>query len=292
MKKQIKDKDMQTPNNGNWLLEYKKNIFSQFGEDGIIEKIFSILPHPCKWCVEFGAWDGKRLSNTHYLLTQKDCSGVLIEADRNKFSALCQTYSGNDRVICINKMVTFDGQNILDNILSKTGLPKDFDLLSIDIDGNDFHIWKSVQHYKPKLVIIEFINTIPNHIEFVQEANYSVNQGCSLLALQKLAKQKGYELLVVTDFNAFFIAAEYYPLFQIPDNSLDVINNNLKYTTHVFQLLDGTMVWEGNLKLLWHGIEIKPEKLQVLPKYIRYFPGRRPAWFRRKLFSLYTKFCI
>lgn len=283
---------MQTPNNGNWLLKYKKNIFSQFGEDGIIEKIFSVLPHPCKWCVEFGAWDGKHLSNTHYLLTQKNCSGVLIEADRNKFNTLCQTYSGNDRVICMNKMVTFDGQNILDNILSETALPKDFDLLSIDIDGNDFHIWKSVQHYKPKLVIIEFINTIPNHIEFVQEANYSVNQGCSLLALQKLAKQKGYELLVVTDFNAFFIDVEYYPLFQIPDNSLDVINNNKKYTTHVFQLLDGTMVWEGNLKLQWHGIEMKPEKLQVLPKYIRYFPERRPAWFRRKLFFLYTKFCI
>jgi hypothetical protein len=52
-------------------------------------------------------------------------------------------------------MVTFDGQNILDNILSQTSLPKNFDLLSIDIDGNDFHVWKSVEYFKPKLVIID-----------------------------------------------------------------------------------------------------------------------------------------
>ena len=272
--------------------EYKRNIFSQFGEDGIIEKIFSIIPHPCKWCVEFGAWDGKHLSNTHILLSQKDWSGALIEADRNRFKTLCRTYKDNQRVICINEMVAFDGENVLDNILSKTPIPKDFDLLSIDIDGNDYHVWKSLQYYKPKVVIIEFNNTIPNSIEFVQEANYSVNQGCSLLVLDNLAKQKGYELLVVTDFNAFFINAEYFPLFNIVDNSLEVINKNQKYITHVFQLFDGTIVWQGNRRLLWHGIEINPSKLQVLPKYIRYFPESRPSWFKRKLFSFYTKFYL
>jgi len=251
MIKENTDTGKQHSTTGNWLLKYKKNIFSQFGEDGVIEKIFSILPNTCGWCVEFGAWDGKHLSNTYSLLSQKNYSGVLIEADQHKFKALCQTYEGNNQVICINKMVTFNGQNILDNILSQTPVPKDFDLLSIDIDGNDFHIWKSVEFFKPKLVIIEFNNTIPNNIEFVQDPDYSVNQGCSLLALDRLSKQKKYELLAVTDFNAFFIDAEYFPLFQIPDNSLEVINCDQKYVTHVFQLFDGTIVWKGNLKLLW-----------------------------------------
>ena len=289
MKKENIDTENQHSTTGNWLLKYKKNIFSQFGEDGIIEKIFSILPNICGWCVEFGAWDGKHLSNTHFLLSQRDYSGVLIEADQHKFKALCQTYSGNNQVNCINKMVTFDGQNVLDNILSQTSVPKDFDLLSIDIDGNDFHIWKSVEFFKPKLVIIEFNNTIPNKIEFVQDPDYSVNQGCSLLALDRLSKQKGYELLAVTDFNAFFVDAEYFSLFQIPDNSPKIINCDQQYITHVFQLFDGTIVWKGNLKLLWHDIDINPQKMQVLPKYARYFPESKPSWIRRHLYSFYKK---
>jgi hypothetical protein len=292
MKIEIKTSVRNNSNTDNWLLKYRKNIFSQYGEDGVIEKIFSILPHLSKWCVEFGAWDGKHLSNTHQLLSQRGYSGVLIEADQDKFRTLCQTYSGNNRVACINKMVTFDGQNILDNILSQTSLPKNFDLLSIDIDGNDFHVWKSVEYFKPKLVIIEFNNTIPNSIEFVQDSDYSVNQGCSLLALDRLAKQKGYELLVVTDFNAFFVDAEYFPLFQIPDNSPETINCDQKHITHVFQLFDGTIVWEGNLNLLWHDLNIKPGKMQVLPKYIRYFPDSKASWLRRLLFFFYRKFYL
>ena len=73
METENKDTDKQNSNTGNWLLKYRKNIFSQFGEDGIIEKIFSILPNTCKWCVEFGAWDGKHISNTRFLLSQ--CGG-------------------------------------------------------------------------------------------------------------------------------------------------------------------------------------------------------------------------
>jgi hypothetical protein len=285
----MKDAAGHSPNCGNWLLRYAKNEFSQFGEDGIIEKIFSILPRTSKWCVEFGAWDGKHLSNTHLLLSQKNWSGVLIEADDHKFKDLRQTYDGNNRVICINKIVTFEGDNALDNILSQTPIPKDFDLLSIDVDGNDYHIWKSVVFYRPKLVIIEFNNTIPNSIEFIQKADLEVYQGSSLLSLCGLSKSKDYELVAVTDNNAFFVDAEYYPLFRIEDNSPEVINKDQEYTTHVFQLYDGTLVWRGNLELLWHGAQIDPEKLQVLPKFFRFFPESRVSWLRRFLFSCWKR---
>ena len=281
--------DHRNPNPNNWLSKFSSNTFSQFGEDGIVEKIFSILPDVSKWCVEFGAWDGKHFSNAHLLLFQKGWSGVLIEADSYRFKELCQTYHDNTRVTCLNKKVSFDGENVLDNLLSHTSVPKDFDLLSIDIDGNDFHAWKSVIDFRPKVVIIEFNNTIPNHTEFVQEANYSVNQGSSLLSLYKLAKGKGYELVVVTDFNAFFVDAAYFPLFEIADNSPDAINNNQRYITHVFQLFDGTMVWQGNLRLLWHDLRIKPERLQILPKCFRYFPENKTSWLKRFMFSWYKK---
>ena len=59
----------------------------------------------------------------------------------------------------------------------------ELDLLSIDIDGNDYYIFESLARLKPELVVIEFNPTIPNDVMFVQERNITVNQGCSLLAL-------------------------------------------------------------------------------------------------------------
>nr|VFK56242.1 MAG: hypothetical protein BECKTUN1418F_GA0071002_10832 [Candidatus Kentron sp. TUN]VFK61659.1 MAG: hypothetical protein BECKTUN1418D_GA0071000_115613 [Candidatus Kentron sp. TUN]VFK62495.1 MAG: hypothetical protein BECKTUN1418E_GA0071001_10812 [Candidatus Kentron sp. TUN] len=64
-----------------WLLEYRRNVYSQTGEDGIIEKILDIIPRNDKWCVEFGAWDGSFLSNTRHLIEHKGFSAVLIEAE-------------------------------------------------------------------------------------------------------------------------------------------------------------------------------------------------------------------
>jgi hypothetical protein len=225
-------------------------------------------------------------------LSQKGWSGILIEADQKKFKDLCRTYQDNDRITCINKMVTFKGGNTLDNILSQTPIPKNFDLLSIDVDGNDYHVWKSVVTYKPKLVIIEFNQTIPNGIEFVQKADWGINQGSSLLSLYKLSKQKGYELVAATDNNAFFVDAQYFPLFEMDDNSPEGINREQKYITHIFQLYDGTLVLTDNLKLLWHGVEIRPEKLQVLPRMFRFFPESKVSWLRKFLFSCWKRLSV
>ncbi len=280
MELESRDKD-QASHSANWLIKHARNHFSQFGEDGIIEKVLSLLPDVSKWCVEFGAWDGKYLSNTHYLLSQKGWSGVLIEADPDKFMDLCRTYEHNNRALCIHEMVSFEGRNTLDQILSQTPIPEHFDLLSIDVDGNDYHIWKSLVRYRPKVVIIEFNNSIPNNVAFVQKADFKVNQGSSLLSLYRLAKSKEYELVAVTDFTAFFVDAPYFPLFGIKDNRPEAINDNRKYITQVFQLYDGTLVWTGNLKLLWHGKEMDPERLQVLPRACRVFPGLRSSRLRR-----------
>jgi len=68
---------------------YKKNIFSQYGEDGIIEEIFKRLESVSdKQCCEFGAWDGKFLSNTCNLITNHNYEAILIESDKKKFNEL------------------------------------------------------------------------------------------------------------------------------------------------------------------------------------------------------------
>lgn len=254
-----------------WLEKYQKNHFSQFGEDGILEKVLSILPKSDKWCVEFGAWDGIEFSNTRHLISDKNWSAVLIEPNPRKFKTLQKNNQEHSNVHLLKEFITFSGKNSLDNLLNTTPIPREFDLLSIDIDGNDYHIWKTVRKYRPKVVIIEFNPTIPPDIEFVQPADFSVNQGTSLLSLFKLAKKKGYELVACTEANGIFVRKKYYPLFQMSDNSPGKMLSP-QFETRVFQLFDGTLKVVGCQKLLWSDIPFGEKDIQVLPAFARVFP--------------------
>lgn len=134
----------------NNLLKYSaQKVTSQNGEDGIIEKIFETIGDNdySKWCVEFGAWDGKHLSNTYNLLVNKGWDGVLIEGNEDKFQELSNNYSNHSNVYTLNSMIGFSSHNNLESILSTTPIPKDFGLICIDIDGCDYYIWESLQAY-------------------------------------------------------------------------------------------------------------------------------------------------
>ena len=99
-----------------------------------------------------------------------------------------------------------------------------------------------LEHFSPRLVVIEFNPTIPNDVFFVQARDQSFNHGSSLLALIELARQKGYELVVTTDVNAFFVRSDLFHLFGIEDNSIGAIHNPGAYESRIFQLYDGTLV--------------------------------------------------
>jgi hypothetical protein len=255
-----------------WRLGHAKNVYSQSGEDGIQQAVFERIPKtgPDRWAVEFGAWDGKKFSNSCNLVMNHAWNAVFIEANPAKFDLLTRTYADNTRAHCLKAFVTFDGDSSLDALLAGTPAPPDFDLLSIDIDGNDYHIWESVRRYRPKVVVIEFNPSIPHNISFVQPRDMKVQQGSSLLALNELAKAKGYALVCVTELNAIFVRAEFFPAFDIVDNSLDSLHKDTQYLTQVFQLYDGTLVWHGCKRLLWHGVPIKDDRMQVLPPHLRF----------------------
>jgi hypothetical protein len=261
-------------NKNDWLLNFSENVFSQRGEDGILKKIFEIINIKDPWCVEFGAWDGKHLSNTHELIKHKNWSGVFIESEKKCFVELCQTYEGNPKAFCLNEFITFGGNSTLDAVLSRTPIKKDFALLSIDIDGNDYHIWDSLKKYCPQVVVIEYNPTIPNNVEFVQAKDMSVSQGSSLLSIAKLGKNKGYELVSVTPLNAIFVLKEHFSKFEITDNSINELNPNRKNNAAIFYLYDGTIVLHGHDVINWHGVKIKQSRLQQIPKIFRVFPGR------------------
>jgi len=266
-----------------WFEAYARNATSQGGEDGILERIFELVPGTDRWCCEFGAWDGRKYSNTYQLIAHNGWLGVLIEADPVKYEHLMRTYAGNGRATLLNRFVEYGGKGLLDNLLAGTPIPVDFDLLSIDIDGNDYHVWASVNRYRPKVVIIEYNQSIPNHVEFVQEANPETCHGSSLLSLTKLAAGKGYQLVAVTDTNAIYVRDEYFRLFGITDNGLEAMRPVAPYVTEIFQLYDGTVVLSGYRRMIWHAVPMPAARFQVVPRYLRTFPG---VMSRTKLFLL------
>ncbi|UCC98534.1 MAG: FkbM family methyltransferase [Phycisphaerales bacterium] len=281
-----KDNDTVRPNT--WLSTFARNVTSQYGEDGIIEKVLEVVGVRDKWCVEFGSWDGKTCSNTFHLICEKGYSAVLIEGDRERFGNLLKTFAGNDKVISINAFVGFEKEDGLDSILRKTPIPADFDFLSIDIDGNDYHAWKALQDYKPKVVLIEFNPTIPKTVEFVQPADPRLCQGSSLLSIAKLARSRGYELVCTTKTNAIFVDSKFFGLFGIRDNSVETMMTDESMITHIFCGYDGTVFVRGCGMMPWQGIPYKDSRVQQLPTWARKVVGDRNI-FRRKLGKLYRR---
>lgn len=198
-----------------WLLDYKKIISSQHGEDGILEKIFEIIGEKSRWCVEYGAWDGQYLSNTWHLINNKKWSAVLIEADTQKTNELKIKYQDRQDVFCINSFVGED--HPIDSLLATTPIPHDFDFMSADIDGDEYWVWEAMRIYHPRVVIIETNPTFGSDIQFVQKKGQRL--GASMRSMVALGKAKGYELVSYIGVNCIFVAKEYYPLFNIADNS-------------------------------------------------------------------------
>jgi hypothetical protein len=251
------------------LSSHANDEFSQNGEDGILRRIFDMLAVSQGWCVEFGAWDGVYLSNTHNLIKNHGWRGVLIEADSAKFESLKQNARPYAGVTCINRLVGFDPPHNLDGILAQTDVPNGFDLLSIDIDGNDYHVWDSVRVYRPKVVVIEINPTIPNHIEFVQARDLAVKHGSSLLAMVKLGARKGYQLAAAPGCNAIFARDDIFPGLDIEDNAIETLRPGREHETSILHLFDGTLAIAGRTQHPWNGMELRESRIQLLPSRLR-----------------------
>jgi len=265
-----------------YIRSFASNVTSQFGEDGMIAKIFDLIGVKNRWCVEFGAWDGKYLSNTWDLINNKGWSAVLAEGDRERATRLAETHrDSSSRVFVENAYVSWEGESSLDAILSHAPIPTDFDLLSIDIDGNDWHVWNALTQYRPRIVVGEFNPTASNQLYFVQDADASLNQGASLLAMVDLAKSKGYELAACSLTNAMFVLAADFPRLAIADNTIDAMHEDI-LCTEICHGYDGTMFAAGHMFLNWHGLPLHQEDFQVIPKALRKYPdpgdrGAAPA---------------
>ncbi len=257
----------------NLLNKYSKKIYSQFGEDGILLEILNRIgkENLDNWCVEFGARDGISDSNTYNLIKNHNYKAVLIEGDKTYYDKLLKNFNDNS-IIKINKYVDFFGDNQLDNILSKTNIKKNFDFLSIDIDGCDYYVFKSLDIFRPKIICIEFNHFIPNSVEFVQEKNFDIKQGSSAKSLVKLGIEKGYKLIASSFSNLFFIEKSYFNLISKDEILLDDLIDDREIRNFIFCGYDGSLHTTKPLRLGWHKLDIQNKKIQVLPYYLRRFP--------------------
>lgn len=200
------------------LFQYKKNVYSQNGEDGIIAHLIEKLGIENGWCCEFGAWDGKHLSNTFNLIENRAWNSVLIECDELKFEDLLLVQKEfPSQIIAKKEMVHYlpDSGRSLDDILKTTDIPHDFDLLSIDVDGPDYHIWKSFSNYEPKIVIVEHSGLKEPIVQREGAIHKKEKDGStSFFPMKELGESKGYKLLVDTG-NLIFIHNEYQSLLGL-----------------------------------------------------------------------------
>lgn len=196
---------------------YESSIYSQNGEDGILQILFELIPPDNKFCIEFGAYDGVTGSNT-YLLRSKGWDCLLL-----------------DRQFSIPKFNLYQEFITAENITSlfdKYRVPHDLGLLSIDIDYNDFYIWKSLdEKYQPAVVLIEYNAThLPFEDKVVLYQPYFAGDGtnyfgASILALYNLGVSKGYSLVYadMNGVNLFFVRNDLIEKHQIPFKGLNEV---------------------------------------------------------------------
>ena len=182
-----------------WLKDKCRNIYSQFGEDGLIEACFNRYGETNQCCFEFGAGDGKTLSNTRHLL-EHGWSGIWIEHHPPLYEALVRDKPS--QVIAISETVTPENINrLLDP------LPYDTDFGSIDVDGDDYWIWQAMTCVKPRIMLVEY-SPYQQDQSTLPERSESRDAQAPLDPIVELGKKKGYELLATTYCNCLFARSD------------------------------------------------------------------------------------
>ena len=195
-------------------------VYSKHGTDGILAHILSkIVPADCTF-VEMGVEAGKEC-NTANLSLNFGWQGLLIDANEEWIKSAKAFYkerlgnrSGNVRII-----TSFVSAENINQTLKDGGLTGDIDLLSIDIDGNDYWVWQAISVVNPRVVVIEYNPALgfrPLTIKYSSGHRYDPHHdhplyfGASLSALAKLGKKKGYALVACDSYgqDAFFVRSD------------------------------------------------------------------------------------
>lgn len=246
------------------LSDYEWSVFSQWGEDGIIQFLVNNVDIKNRCFIEFGVQDFKE-SNCRFLMMDSDWSGFIIDASEVNIEKIKRSYYyWRYDLQAIHAFIDVDNINAL---LEKSGFENDLGILSIDIDGVDYHILKAIHSFSPRILICEFNPvfgvkrsiTVPYRNDFNRSAAHFSNLyfGASLPAFNDLMKGRGYTLIGTGKMggNAFFVRNDLLNdrLRQLAKNPINFNANfresrdrfgNLTFLSQdeALQLLDGQVV--------------------------------------------------
>ena len=196
--------------------------YSQNGEDGILLYLFALLGTPTKRCVEICAGEGLECNSAN-LIINHGWRGLLVDGDEALVEKAKEFYKWNRSTSWFpphiaNAWVTVEN---VDQLIKDHDFDGDIDLLSLDLDGMDYWIWKAMESLSPRLVVAEYncawgpteSKTVPYQADFTYPpkadapASDRLYFGASLTALTKLARTKGLRLVGTQrwGFNAFFV---------------------------------------------------------------------------------------
>lgn len=196
-------------------------VFSQFEEDGLLLYLFSLIGEGRKTFIEIGANDGIN-SNCSNLAVHFGWSGLFFEGDpelirrgRKFYSKIPTPYHPKPRYV--QAIITRENIN---ELVTANSLEGDIELLSIDIDGNDYWIWDALEVVKPKVVIVETHTefgtndlVVPYDPDYMYPGKHPIYHGASVIAMNKLAERKGYRLVGASDLgiNQIFLRNDLLP---------------------------------------------------------------------------------
>jgi hypothetical protein len=173
------------------LNDFKSNVYSQYGEDGMLQKLLNYID-TTGFVIEFGAADGTFCSNTANLWMHDGCEALLIESDPKLFAKLAEFTDPMENVESHMALV----KNI-DDFTTRVA-----DVCSIDIDGADY--WVASRMNTPhQIVVIEYNPTVPVHVDMIGDPR--TMQGSSALSITEMMERKGYTLVGCTKTNLFFL---------------------------------------------------------------------------------------
>jgi hypothetical protein len=205
--------------------EAEFKVYSQWGEDGIIQHLLRHVSIEKKIFVEFGV-ENYTESNTRFLLVNNDWSGLVLDGSKENID-----YIKNDSAVYwahnLKPECVFITKDNINEVISSNGLTGDIGLLSVDIDGNDYWVWESITCISPRIVICEYNSIFGSHAKvavpyksdfYRRNAHYSnVYYGASIAALESLAQKKGYLLVGSNNAgnNVFFVRNDLCGALQI-----------------------------------------------------------------------------
>jgi len=196
------------------LQDYEFKVFSQWGEDGILQRLIECLEIKNHTFIEFGVEDFYE-SNCRYLMVNNNWAGFVLDGSRSNINRLRNSYFYWKYQL--DTACSFITRGNINRLLASSGFDRDLGILSIDIDGVDYHVFEAITEFNPRIVILEYNAvfgserkiTVPYADDFRRTKSHYSNLyfGASLAALTHLANRKGYTLVGTTSagVNAFFV---------------------------------------------------------------------------------------